>query len=147
MKTTPKPPSPICSSSLYGPITVAGPLAHGRLIDGGDRAGVGAFGQLAVPAVPTSRWASSSASTWPRRSGSPPQARSRKAGRSLGGVPLHGLQEDRLCRVGVRVHGASLSAPHRYSARYGAEIVSEKSETSGGASARSPSRAWSQARA
>ena len=26
MKTTPKPPSPICSSSLYGPIDRAGPL-------------------------------------------------------------------------------------------------------------------------
>ena len=30
MKTTPKPPSPICSSSLYGPMTVPGPSLAGR---------------------------------------------------------------------------------------------------------------------
>ncbi len=77
MKTTPKPPSPICSSSLYGPMTVPGASVAGG------RSTVGSGPGLArKPLAPT--FARSRASTAARRAASPAHARSRYAAWSAG---------------------------------------------------------------
>ena len=62
MKTMPMPPSPICCSSLYGPIDRAGPLAGGRPVDGG-RAGAAVGGRRLQEARRPGRGPPSSAST------------------------------------------------------------------------------------
>src|SRR5207249_3336776 len=95
MKTTPKPPSPICSKSLYGPITVPGRSAE-TAISSGTGAGSSSARRSAVPA---SRWAAKSTSTRRRRSGWPAQAWSRKAGHLRGQGILAGQESQGLVEV------------------------------------------------
>ena len=71
MKTTPMPPSPICCSSLYGPMTVPGRSPVGTSTVASGSGG----GRSMKPVAPTS--ARSSASTAARSAASPPQACSR----------------------------------------------------------------------
>ena len=94
-------------------------------IDGGNGAGVGVFGRLAVldgADLPVSLQQRLHPAAQVRLAGAGPVQEGRPL---VGGVPLHGLQEDRLCRVGVRVHGASLSLLTG-TCENGAENVSEK---------------------
>src|SRR5262249_38312743 len=104
----------------------AGLLADGRLlIDGGDRAGVRAFGKLAVPGgadLPVGLQERFHPASQVRLAGAGPVQEGRPL---VASVPLHGLQEDRLCRLGVRAHGASLSLLTG-TCENGAENVSEK---------------------
>ena len=62
MKTTPMPPSPICCSSLYGPMTVPGPLGDGLVARSRPQAGRASSRKLPASAS----WARSSRSTSPR---------------------------------------------------------------------------------
>src|SRR5947209_999427 len=86
MKTTPKPPSPICSRSLYGPMTVpacsdAGPAKPEVAASGGTAAGARRSKRLCGVSC-----AASISPTRRHNSASCPQFFSSQAGRSAGGT-------------------------------------------------------------
>src|SRR5262245_61339640 len=94
MKTTPNPPSPICSRSLYEPMTV--PAVSAGTTGGAVPANsdVGAGGSRNPP---SSGSAASSPSTRARSSTSPRQASSRYGARSAAGRPRAARKIDSIC--------------------------------------------------
>jgi hypothetical protein len=116
---------------LVGADYSAGSFGGRWPVDGGGRAGVSAFGELAVPGgadLPVSLEERFDPVAQLGPSGAGPV----QVGRPLvGRVPFHGLQKQCLRRVGVRVHGACLF-PLITTCENGAESVSEKTKSLGG---------------